>query len=177
MWQPAPGRGVREWVPTDDGPQFVTFSPMVLWTGQKILVHAAYCVGLAVGVAPAPGSAGGLARPRPGRAPEDTRRPSSGRGHPTPGRRERSRVRVTERAPEQAILFDQMGLAAYNAAHVGTTDTRPESLALLGFPASPPANCDGTPSLPRALAGAPARPRSGGPARSTIPYRAHPPSV
>ena len=34
---------------------------------------------------------------------------------PTPGRRERSTVRVTERTPEQARRFEHFGLTAYHA--------------------------------------------------------------
>ena len=98
-------------------PHFVTFSPMFHWTDQKIRVHAAYCVlalllaSLLHREARAAGFAGGLD------ALLDTLADLKlVVDLPAPGRRERSTVRVTERTPDQARLFEHFGLAAYHAA-------------------------------------------------------------
>ncbi len=98
-------------------PHFVTFSPMFHWTDQKIRVHAAYCVlalllaSLLHREARTVGFAGGLAA-----LLETLADLQLVVDLPAPGRRERSTVRITERTPEQARLFEHFGLAAYHAA-------------------------------------------------------------
>ena len=97
-------------------PHFVTFSPMFHWTDSKIRVHAAYCVlalllaSLLHREARAAGFASGLDA-----LLETLADLKLVVDLPAPGRRERSTVRVTERTPEQARLFEHFGLAAYHA--------------------------------------------------------------
>jgi hypothetical protein len=97
-------------------PHFVTFSPRFHWTDSKIRGHAAYCVlalllaSLLHREARAAGFAGGLDA-----LLETLADLKLVVDLPTPGRRERSTVRVTERTPEQARLFEYFGLAAYHA--------------------------------------------------------------
>jgi len=98
-------------------PHFVTFSPMFPWTDQKIRVHAAYCVlalllaSLLHREARAAGFSGGLDA-----LLETLADLKLVVDLPTPGRRERPTVRITERTAEQATLFDHFGLAAYHVA-------------------------------------------------------------
>lgn len=98
-------------------PHFVTFSLMFHWTDSKIRVHAAYCVlalllaSLLHREARAVGFAGLLDA-----LLETLADLKLMVDLPTPGRRERSTVRVTEcTSPEQAVLFEHFGLAAYHA--------------------------------------------------------------
>lgn len=70
----------------------------------------------ALGVVPPPRNAGGRVLQKPGRPPEDARRPRVGRGPAGPGRRARPRVCVTARCPETVPLFEPFDLATYHAA-------------------------------------------------------------
>lgn len=98
-------------------PHFVTFRPVFHWTDQKIRVHAAYCVlalllaALLQREARAAGFTGGFDA-----LVETLADLQLVVDLPTPGRRERPTLRVTERTPTQAALFEHLGLAAYHAA-------------------------------------------------------------